>query len=87
MKPRSLEEEGRQGKMFQARLDQILNLKHPLVELGQSIDWAMFEQEFGGLYVEQRGCPGLPIRLLVGGEHGSQRPVCHRRLEGPESGD
>ena len=66
MKPRSLEEEGRQGEMFQARLDQILNLKHPLVELGQSIDWAMFEQEFGGLYVEQRGCPGLPIRLLVG---------------------
>lgn len=66
MKPRDLEEEGRQGKMFQARLDQILNLKHPLVELAQSIQWAVFEQQMGALYVEKVGCPGLPIRLLVG---------------------
>lgn len=66
MKPRNLQEEGRQGKIFQARLDQILNLKHPLVELAESIEWAVFEQELGVLYVEKQGCPGLPIRLLVG---------------------
>ncbi len=66
MKPRDLKEEGRQGEIFQARLDQILNLKHPLVELAQSIEWDVFEREMGALYVEKRGCPGLPIRLLVG---------------------
>ena len=66
MRPRNLEEEGRQGEMFQARLDQILNLRHALVESAQSIDWAVFERELGMLYVEKVGCPGLPIRLLVG---------------------
>lgn len=66
MRPRDLKEEGRQGEMFQARLDQILNLKHPLVELGGAIEWGVFEREMGALYVDKMGCPGLPIRLLVG---------------------
>jgi IS5 family transposase len=37
-----------------------------LYVLAEAIDWEFFEREFGELYVEQRGRPGLPMRLLVG---------------------
>jgi transposase, IS5 family len=52
--------------MFRSRLDNILNRRHPLFVLAGKIDWRFFEQQFGPLYVEKVGRPGLPIRLLVG---------------------
>ncbi|HYJ45361.1 MAG TPA: IS5 family transposase [Pyrinomonadaceae bacterium] len=52
--------------MFQARLDQQLNPQHPLFQLSQQIDWSYFEREFGPLYAEEVGRPGVPTRLLVG---------------------
>jgi IS5 family transposase len=55
-----------QGDLFRSRLDQILNHQHPLYRLADSIDWSFFDREFGTLYVENFGRPGLPIRLLVG---------------------
>ena len=55
-----------QGDLFRSRLDQILNRQHPLYRLADSIDWSIFDREFGSLYVENVGRPGLPIRLLVG---------------------
>ena len=51
--------------MFRNRLDQILNDKHPLFRLADAIDWEYFIREFGPLYVENRGRPGKPIRLMV----------------------
>ncbi|HVO65660.1 MAG TPA: IS5 family transposase [Syntrophales bacterium] len=54
-----------QGDLFRSRLDQILNRRHPLFRLADSIDWTVFDKEFGPLYVEKMGRPGLPIRLLV----------------------
>ena len=66
MHPKSLSVEGQQGHLFRARLDQIIDRKHPLFVLANQIDWAVFEQEFGLLYVENVGRPGLPIRLMVG---------------------
>jgi IS5 family transposase len=54
-----------QGDLFRSRLDQILNRQHPLFKLADSIDWSVFDKEFGSLYVENVGRPGLPIRLLV----------------------
>jgi len=48
------------------RLDQILNRQHSLYRLANSIDWSVFDKEFGPLYTENFGRPGLPIRLLVG---------------------
>jgi transposase, IS5 family len=54
-----------QGDLFRSRLDQILNRQHPLFKLADSIDWSVFEKEFGSLYVENVGRPGLPIRLMV----------------------
>jgi IS5 family transposase len=55
-----------QAELFRARLEQILNHRHPLYRLSQEIDWDFFIMEFGPLYVERIGRPGLPIRLLVG---------------------
>jgi len=52
--------------LFKSRLDQILNRNHPLFVLANKIDWSFFEEEFGKTYVEDRGRPGKPIRLMVG---------------------
>ena len=48
------------------RLRWLLDQRHPLYQLGEAIDWEFFAQEFGALYVSQKGRPGLPMRLLVG---------------------
>jgi len=56
----------RPEELFKSRLDQILDGKHPLFQLSHAIDWAYFDKAFGALYVENRGRPGKPIRLLVG---------------------
>jgi len=63
MKPKSGTSD--QGDLFRSRLDQILNRRHPLFRLADTIDWTVFDKEFGPLYVEKMGRPGLPIRLLV----------------------
>jgi IS5 family transposase len=55
-----------QEELFKSRLDQILDPKYPLFRLADAIDWEYFEKEFGGYYSEKMGCPGKPIRLLVG---------------------
>lgn len=54
-----------QGDLFRSRLDQFLNRQHPLFKLANTIDWSVFDKEFGSLYVENVGRPGLPIRLMV----------------------
>ena len=63
MQPKSGSQD--QGDLFRSRLDQILNRQHPLFKLADSIDWSVFVKEFGSLYVENVGRPGLPIRLMV----------------------
>ena len=52
--------------LFRSRLDQIIDMNRPLVILADQIDWEAFEKQFGSLYVEKTGRPGLPIRLMVG---------------------
>ena len=66
MKPRDSQARSPQENLFQARLDQQLDPKHPLFRLSQQIDWNYFEQEFGSFYSEEMGRPGAPTRLLVG---------------------
>jgi transposase, IS5 family len=66
MKPKDSQAHNPQENLFQSRLDQQLNPKHPLFQLAQQIDWNYFEQEFGSLYSEEIGRPGVPTRLLVG---------------------
>ena len=53
-------------ELFKSRLEQILNLEHPLIVLSTNIDWLYFEKEFGAFYSENRGRSGAPIRLMVG---------------------
>ena len=43
----------------------LLDHRHPLYVLAKAIRLEFFEPEFGALYVERKGRPGLPIRLLV----------------------
>ena len=89
MRPRNLEGLGDQGDLFRAQLSQILNRNHPLYVLGNQMDWSIFEQEFGPLYVEHFGRPGLPIRLVVGlhylkyAYNESDESVVERFLENP----
>ena len=55
-----------QGELFQSRLEELLNPKHPLFLLSGEIEWGRFEKEFGSLYCPDFGRPGKPTRLMVG---------------------
>src|SRR5712664_3736341 len=50
----------------QPGLDQIIDLKHPLVALGRTVDWGFLEREFGAVYTDDPGRPPLPTRLMAG---------------------
>ncbi|MEL7522618.1 MAG: IS5 family transposase, partial [Cyanobacteria bacterium J06553_1] len=43
-----------------------LNLKHPLVQLAETIAWQSFEEKFGRVAKPSGGRPALPTRLMVG---------------------
>ena len=66
MKPKRSAKATPQGDLFRARLDQILDRAHPLYRLADQIHWPVFEEDLGPLYVEDKGRPGLPVRLMVG---------------------
>ena len=75
--------------LFKNRLDQMINIKHPLVILSQRIDWSVFEQEFGSSYHDSDGRPGAAIRVYVGLHYlkhtfdESDESVLYRFLENP----
>ena len=47
------------------RLETLLDMAHPLVQLTQRMDWEPFVQQFGKMYSEE-GRPSVPIRVMVG---------------------
>src|ERR1044072_3456157 len=55
----------RSGDLFRARLDQIINLKHELAQLADSIDWDWIDDEIAPLYSE-KGRPGIETRFAIG---------------------
>lgn len=65
MKPNERRETG-QRDMFRSRLDQIIDLGHPLVALARRIDWSFLEERFGAVYEDKPGRPPLPTRLMAG---------------------
>jgi len=65
MRPRERRESGEQD-LFRSRLDQIIDMKHALVKLAQTIDWKFLEQTFGAVYEDGAGRPPLPTRLMAG---------------------
>src|SRR5258708_37349101 len=65
MRPPERRETGEQD-LFRSRLDRIIDLKHPLVALGRTVDWGFLEREFGAVYTDDPGRPPLPTRLMAG---------------------
>ena len=63
MRPRERRETGEQD-LFRSRLDQIIDLKHPLVTLARTVDWKFLERELGAFYTDGHGQPPLPTRLM-----------------------
>ena len=66
MRPNKPENENPQEELFGIPLERIVNKTHELCRLASVMDWPYFEREFGSLYDESRGRPGLPIRFVVG---------------------
>lgn len=64
MKPRQ-EEHKAQRELFRVELEYLVDKSHPLVRLGEKIDWTLFEEELGGLYHPSKGAPGISTRLMV----------------------
>lgn len=64
MRPKS-EPRHPQRELFQSELEQIIDTRHRLVQLGKCIDWASFEEALGASYHPRHGAPGVPTRLLV----------------------
>ena len=54
-----------QRELFQVDLEQLIDSSHPLVRLGQCIDWSSFEQLLGDTYDPIQGAPGISTRLMV----------------------
>lgn len=64
MKPKTTEDP--QNRIFQMRLENMINMEHELVLLSGKINWKAFEKKFGEVYIQDVGRPGLPTRLMVG---------------------
>lgn len=55
-----------QNDLFNNRLDQVINMRHSLVMLALKINWESLAKTFGHNFIEGKGRPGLPTRLMVG---------------------
>lgn len=88
MRPKERRDSG-QSDLFRARLDQILDMGHPLAKLGKVIDWRFLEERFGAVYYDKPGYPPLPPRLMAGlsilkhMHNLSDEDLCARRVENP----
>lgn len=79
----------RQKDLLQPALDEIIDLKHPLVLLGDQIDWNFLDSRFRTVCLPGAGQPGLPTRLVAGlfilkhMHNLSDEVLCARWLENP----
>ena len=65
MRPKERRDSG-QNDFFKARLDQIIDMDHPLAKLARTVDWGFLEDQFGAVYTDGAGRPPLPTRLMAG---------------------
>jgi transposase, IS5 family len=88
MRPKERRDSG-QIDFFKARLDQIVDLGHPLAKLAATIDWRFLEKRFGAVYSDKPGQPPLPTRLMAGllilkhTHNLSDEELCARWVENP----
>jgi IS5 family transposase len=89
MRPRERRETGEQDLFRSSRLDQIIDMNHPLVRLARAVDWPFLEARFGEVYTDGAGQPPLPTRLMAGLailKHTydlSDEVLCERWVENP----
>ena len=87
MRPKQHETTG-SADLFRARLEQIINMKHELVQLAGKLDWAWIDGEIAPLYSDQ-GRPGIETRFVIGllllkHSYGlSDEGVCERWVHDP----
>jgi transposase, IS5 family len=79
----------RQDDLFRPALRDIINLQHPLVRLGEEVDWGFLDQRFSSVCRVGPGQPPLPTRLVAGLfilkhlHNLSDERLCERWLENP----
>ncbi len=82
MRPRRPETE-ETGDLFRARLDQIIDMAHELVQLADWIDWDWIDEQVADRFSDT-GRPGTETRFIVGLlllkhiYHLSDEAVCER---------
>ncbi len=54
------------AELFHPRLDEQLNMRHPLIQLAGLMDWEQIEQHFCAHFTSGRGRPALAPRLVAG---------------------
>lgn len=54
------------AELFRPRLDELLNMRHPLIGLAALIDWGEIERNFSTSFTSGRGRPALRPRLVAG---------------------
>ena len=59
MRPKERRDNG-QNDLFQARLDQIVDIGHPLAKLAATIDWRCLEERFAAVYSDKPGIRRRP---------------------------
>src|SRR6266403_4687416 len=64
MRPKKHETTG-SGDLFRARLDQIINMRHELVQLAGKVDWEFIDGEIAPLYSDG-GRPGIATQFVIG---------------------
>jgi IS5 family transposase len=52
--------------LFRQGLDELINPRHPLVQLTRHIDWGVFERKWAGFFPSSRGRPATAPRLVAG---------------------
>lgn len=66
MKPKKRRKGPVQSSLIKVLLKDIISDDHPLVKLGDLVEWEVFEEKLGPTFCEDNGRPGLPIRMMVG---------------------
>jgi IS5 family transposase len=79
----------RQDDLFRPALEEIINLRHPLMRLAAEIDWGFLAGRFGSVCRAGPGQPPLPTRLVAGlfilkhMHNLSDEMLCDRWVENP----
>ena len=64
MKPKKIKHEP-QRELFRVELSLLVDGNHPLVKLGEKINWGAFDEQLAPTYHDKTGQPGLDTRLMV----------------------